>query len=442
VTLPPQTAPVETAAPDTPPPTAAPTGTPLPTPSRGPEWNGTERLNILLIGADRREGDRAATYLTDTLMVASIDPVTKRVALISIPRDMEGVPLPPEWPAHDFYGGAYPGKINTLYTAARPRADLFPGGANQRGFTAVKGALSELYGLDVRYYIAVDLNGFRTVVDRLGGVVIDVQVPVADDHYGTNDGRGHINLYIPSGVRHMDGGEALAYARARHQTSDFDRAARQQNVVVALRQQTDLSSLLAPGVLEGLFQAFKDAVRTDIPPELFPRLVSLAQEVDLERRVSLVLTPPTYGTECYPCPPDGQYVLRANVPAIRRAVQNVFTTDPAEEERREKLAAEAALVHVLNGSTDPRLAIGTADQLDALGVNAIVPPIDGGRADRSTYTEPVVTVYNGAAEAIPETVSYLEESFGVSAVEATDPSQAAQVVVVVGSETPDLAPPD
>lgn len=315
-------------------PTAGPSASPssLPTPATtiapGAPWSGTDRLNILLIGADRRE--EGTIYLTDTMIVATIDPQTRQIGMISLPRDTTGVPLPPSWAATSVYGSAYGGKINSLYTAARGRSDLFPGNDTQRGYVALKGALSELYQLDIQYYIAVDLTGFKTVIDTLGGVIIDVQSPVSDPRYPTDDGRAAIKLYIPAGIQHMDGAEALAYARARHETSDFDRAERQQRVITSLREQTDISQLLEPGVLQRLLEAFKQEVKTDIPPELFPQLVTLGASVDLDARISLVLAEPTYSTVCYPCPGTGLYELQANVPAIREAVARIFTARPAE----------------------------------------------------------------------------------------------------------------
>ena len=214
-------------------------------------WDPGKRLNILLVGAD---GGRAgvSSYLTDTMIVVSIDPPTGRVAFISLPRDTINVPLPSNWPAYRALGGNYNNKINTLYTIARGRPDLFPvGNDRERGFEALMGTLGELYGLDIDYYVAVDLSGFRNVINALpgDGVVVDVQVPVYDPAYPADDGRGKLKLYIPPGIAKMNGQQALAYARSRHETSDFDRSARQQRLITSVRDQTDLGALLEPGVL-------------------------------------------------------------------------------------------------------------------------------------------------------------------------------------------------
>jgi LCP family protein required for cell wall assembly len=418
--------------------TATPTPEPTPTPTKGPDWDRKGRLNVLLIGAD---GGRAgyAGYLTDTMMTVSIDPRTKEVAFISLPRDTTRVPLPRSWAAYRAFGGAYDGKINSLYTIARGNPSLFPGNDRQRGYNALKGALSELYGIDIKYYVAVDLQGFRDAIQTLGGVMIDVQVPVYDASYPSDDGRGIVKLYIPPGFRYMNGKEALSYARARHATNDFDRAARQQRVVTSVRDQTELSSLLAPGVIGKLLRQFRRSVRTDVPPELLPAMVQLISEVDLNDRVSLVLSPPTYTSTCYPCPPSGLYELIPNIPAIRRGIANLFTGDRKAEMRRQRIEAEGAVVHVLNGTTSPNSkATAISEYLAQEGISAVVPPVNAGHADRNDYARTVITVYNGAAEDLEETVERLKQIFKVAIVRADDPAQEADIVVIVGTNTPVL----
>jgi LCP family protein required for cell wall assembly len=404
------------------------------------EWDGKKRLNILLVGADLST-TRGYSYLTDTMITVSIDPPTGRVAFISLPRDTSGVPLPSSWPASRVLGGKYNNKINTLYTQARVRPDLFPKGSDKtRGFEALMGALGQLYGLDIKYYVAVDIDSFRSVVNTLGGVVIDVQVPVFDPKYPTNDGRGSLKLYFPSGITRMNGQRALAYARSRHGSNDFERSARQQRVITSVRDQTDLASLLEPRVLNDLIGAMRKDVKTNIPPKLVPSLLSLARDIDLDRRENLVLSSAGgYSTTCYPCPPSGLYVLKANVSKIRSAVKNVFSGNRQAARTISRIREEAATVHVLNGygSRNTR-AIDIARRLSAIGMVASVPPVNEGRADSLDYGPTVITVYNGADEAMPETLRRLKRSFkekNVEVVAADDPEQDADFVVTVGSKT-------
>lgn len=299
--------------------TGAPTA-PTPTPTVEP-WDPSQRLDILLVGIDSgRPGER--TYLTDTMMVLSIDPGTGRMALISLPRDTVSVPLPqtPDFrKARAVYGDRFAGRINSLYITARLRDDLFPGNDEQRGYRALMGALSELYRLDIEHYVSVDLNSFRGAVNTFGGLVVDVELPLLDAGYSASDGRGHVKLYIPPGIQRLNGQDALAYARSRKSTSDFDRAARQQLVVDALRDQVDLESLLEPGTIAGLREQFERYITTNIPARMLPQLALLAMDLDTSRPRSLVLSPDrSYSTI------EADYDIVPNVAKIRRAVKNVF----------------------------------------------------------------------------------------------------------------------
>jgi LCP family protein required for cell wall assembly len=419
-------------------PSAAAGTTPLPAATPVP-WNGTQRLNVLLVGVDQRPADR--TFNTDTMIVASIDPKSGQVAMFSVPRDFENVPLPPTWAAASYYGGVYPAKINSIWTAAAGAPDLFPGPAATRGVNALKGALGYMLGLDISYYVEVNFSGFRQVVDTLGGVTVDVQLPVQDYHYPTDNGRGAIKLYIPPGIQHMDGEEALAYARSRHSTSDFDRAQRQQRVIASVRQQTDVLSFLDPNKLNALAQAVRSAVHTDFPASQLPQLVSLIEKTDITNLRSFVFTPPEYAVQCPPAECQVNYWLHPNVTAIRQAVQQAFTIDPALLKSRAKLGAENATVQVLNGSGISGQATAIASYLDYLGMNASVPTANGGKAGRLTYTATVVTFYNGADARMPETLRVLRATFGVTVKTVTDPSVSADVIVITGSRTPQLQVP-
>jgi LCP family protein required for cell wall assembly len=256
-------------------------------------WDRSQRLDILLVGLDSgRPGEK--TFLTDTMMVVSIDPETGRLAFISLPRDTVNVPLPRTADfakARAVFGDTYASRINSLYITARLRDDLFPGNDLNRGYRALMGALSELYRLDIQYYVAVDLNSFRGAVNAFGGLVVDVPLPLLDNAYAASDGRGKLKLYVPPGIQRMNGQEALAYARSRKSTSDFDRAARQQYVVESLKDQVNLESLLEPGTIGELRQQFDEYVTTNIPAKILPQLVLLATELDTRKPESLVLSP-------------------------------------------------------------------------------------------------------------------------------------------------------
>ncbi len=393
-----------------------------------PPWNGTERLNILLIGADEQGGG----HNTDTLIVLSVDPVSRQVAMFSLPRDTVDVPIPPG-PARRLFGSVYRGKINSFFVNVRGRADLFEGTAGTRGYNGLKAILGELYGLDIKYFVEVNFDGFTKVVDALGGITINVQVPLADDRYPGE--RGMLRrVYIPAGVQRMSGAEALIYARSRYSTNDYERGQRQQRVLLSLRQSVDISTILPR--INDLAAAVSQAVRTDIPREVVPRLLGLAQSVDAKSLRSYVFAPPRYGRDGIE---QGRgFVIIPNVARIRAAVAEAFVVDPALEARRAILAEEGGRVWVLNGSGEQGQAARIAGYLDWLGLTvsapnqAPVPPrLQGTR----------IVVYNGAEARLPETVKVLEEVFGVTAQVVADPAAGADIIVSTGRATADLTPP-
>lgn len=414
---------------DTPLSTPPPNATEVPVGATLPPWDGKGRLNVLLIGSDRRPGE--GSYNTDTLIVASIDPASGQVAMFSLPRDTVGIPLP-NVPARSVFGTTWNRKINALFQQARARPDLFPGG-KLSGYQALKDTLGNLYGITIPYFVEVDFGGFTKVVDALGGVTINVQVPVVDDAYPGDN--GHLRVYIPTGVQHMTGAEALVYARSRHGSSDFDRAARQQRVILSLRQQADFASLARPDILSRLVSATKGALKTDFPVAKLPQLIELAQRIDIGNVRSFVFTPPYYGSEGYP---GGTYTLQANVSRIKQAARTAFDFDPRVQAQRQDVAEEAALVWVASGTGDAARAATLAGYLEFEGFAASAPRL---KAPATVAPGTVVTAYNGAEAKFPQTIARLQDIFKVTVVAATDPKMRADVVVLQGTKTPRLDAP-
>jgi LCP family protein required for cell wall assembly len=390
-----------------------------------PPWDGKERLNILLIGADIQGGG----HNTDTLITVSIDPVTKQVAMFSLPRDMTNVPVP-AGPARRLWGSVYGQKINSFFVNNRNRSDVWPGKKSVRGYNALKSIIGELYGLDIRYFVEVDFAGFRKVVDSIGGVTVNVQVPVVDDTYPAGAGRDR-RLYIPSGLQHMTGSEALRYARSRHTTSDFDRAARQQRLLLSMREQADPQALIPR--LPELVAALKKAVKTDIPIDQLDELLGLASQVDTTNISSYVFQPPLYGSETLRGAPI--YKMFPNVSRIRSAVRNAFKADPADEDLRERLAEEAATLWVVSAFNDRTRGPELATYLDQKGIPASAPRA---RAPDPIPAKTKIVVYNGAEADLGDTIAYLEKRFKVTVETAIDPAIRADIILTIGRDTPEL----
>jgi len=404
-----------------------PVGTALPSTSPVPAWNHTERLNILLLGVDQRQGD--STFNTDTMIVVSIDPVTKNVAMFSLPRDTVNVPLPAA--AQGVFGSVYRGKINSLWTNARNRPDAFPGTGNARGFNALKETLGTLYHLNIQYYVMVNFQGFRQVVDTLGGVTIDVQNPVVDDKYPGDNGTD-LRVYIPAGPQHMTGAQALVYARSRHGSNDFDRASRQQRMILSIREQTSPQAVL--NNLQALLTTLKTSFKTDIPLDQLPALVQLSSQVNTANIRSYVFSPPRFGTEGYP---GGNYSIFPNVALIRSTVLNAFKIDPKLEALRDAVSAENGTVWIVNGSGKSGQANSLVAFLEYEGLTAVAqtqrPP--------TTPATTVIKVYNGRETSLPATVALLQRVFGVQVQLVNDPAVTADIIVTTGRATPTLTPP-
>ena len=353
--------------------------------------------------------------------------------MFSLPRDTVDVPTPPG-PARNAFGPLYTRKINAWWTSIHLRSDLFPGNKKTRGYNGLKEILGNLYKLDIKYFVEVNFDGFRSIVDEMGGVTINVQVPVSDDRFPSTEGRLR-RVYIPSGIQHMNGAEALRYARSRHGSNDFDRGVRQQRVLLSLREQADPQALIPR--LPELVKALQKAVSTDIPANQLAPLLGLASQIDTKNIRSYVFSPPFYQKE-YQNSPRG-YIIVPNVPRIRAAVKDAFTVDPAEEASRQALAEEAAGVWVLNGTSDSGRGARLAGFLDYHGMAASAP--------RQKPPGPVpanttIVAYNGAETENPATIAYLEQTFGVTVTPVTDPAIGTDIIVTIGKATPDLeAPP-
>lgn len=264
-------------------------------PNTPPEqWAADGKLNILLTGID--EGVGRVSLRTDTMILLEVDIASGKSVMYGIPRNLENVPLPPEaadaFPCHCFQ---YPNLLNALWRDAvnRPSAYPYSGTAFVRGFKALEGAVGQYLGLHVDGAVVVNLMGFANLIDALGGLDINVPAAITDNQYSRPQDGKDIVLHISAGQQHMDGLTALAYARSRHQDSDYGRMSRQQAVLIALRQQLKPCSLLPK--VPSLIGALGSAFWTDMPIDQAPALVALAEKVGTGSVKSIELVPAITG---------------------------------------------------------------------------------------------------------------------------------------------------
>lgn len=246
------------------------------------EPGDNERINVLLLGSDHRKGQ--SENLTDTMIVASLDPVGKTVSLVSLPRDLVGIPLG--------NGDTFGPKLNSLMSYADRHKGDFPAG----GIRTLEDAVGALLGIPIHYYASLDFTGFIKIVNAVGGVDVDVPNGFDDptyDGYGFEQHGYGTGYSITAGPHHLDGINALAYARSRKAIgeSDFTRQARQQQILVALRDRVASGgSLLFQ--LPDLLDAVGQTIRTDMPVSRLPALAAMLEDVDKSDVTSVVIRAP------------------------------------------------------------------------------------------------------------------------------------------------------
>lgn len=290
--------------------------TQLPEPSDQPDVSRGERVNVLLVGIDAAPG--RVTELTDTMLVVSLDPDSGRSAMVSVPRDLYAAPLPG--------GGTFDAKLNALMSYADARPGEFPLG----GVGTLKASIGELLGVPIHYFAAINLLGFKDAIDAVGGVDVVVERTINDPSY-FDEFENPVGLYLEPGTYHMDGHLALAYVRSRQGIgdSDFTRAARQQELLTAVRAKLTAGNLLL--ALPGLLDAVKSTIYTDVPSDQLPHIAQAVQDADMDRIERVVLQPPEYVTP-EPFSAAG-YILHPNREAIRELGQRLLRDSMAPEAR-------------------------------------------------------------------------------------------------------------
>ncbi len=282
----------------------------LATPQATPETVDS-RINMLLTGIDSSE--RREHALTDTLIVVSVDPLTHDVAMFSFPRDIARFPQPD--------GSIYKGKINSLLTYADNHPKEYPDG----GLPTLISELGYLLGVPIHYYAAVDLDGFRKLIDAVGGVTIDNPKAINDPSYG-GWLDGHVGFRLSKGVHHLDGENALAYARSRKGAgdNDFTRARRQQQLLVALRARLTDPTLLPQ--LPAIIEAGSNTVRTNFPRDRLQEMLAVGRAIESDDGITRVVLGPPYAKNP-PAGTPGGYQLIIDMDRLAKLSIKLFGAD-------------------------------------------------------------------------------------------------------------------
>ncbi|MCD6291642.1 MAG: LCP family protein, partial [Anaerolineae bacterium] len=390
-----------------------------------------ERINILLLGVDKRPSEQGPPR-TDTMIVVTIDPTTGHVGMLSIPRDL--------WvhiPVYDVFG-----KVNTAHVVGEKHK--YPGG----GPALAKRTISELIGYPIHYYVKVNFDGFRRIIDLIGGIDIYVPRDINDPTF-PDDNFGYDPLFIPAGQHHMNGDLALKYARTRHVDDDYNRARRQQQVLLAIKERVMRTNML-PSLLirlPRLVHAFAGSVETDIPLNRAIALASLAHHLDLDHVEQVVidrrfgeerndpqigyvlipdrdklrpvmdelfggLPPPSPTSTATPQPPTPTPTPTSAATPQPPTPAPTFTSAPptstpfasASANGYRGLAAEQARVAVLDGSNRLEVTASAAEWLRGYGLQIVRV----GKAERPIYPHTIIRIFIRK----PLTVAFLQDLLG------------------------------
>ena len=269
-----------------------------------PTWPSDRPFAVLMLGLDKRPGENSGR--TDAMILTRVEPANNSAAMISIPRDLCVANCLTE-----------PYRINTVLLREGP--------------DALRQRIGSLMGLQVEYWIVLDFDGFRRLVDFFGGVDVDVSTTIYDSYYPNESDTGFDPLYVEAGLNRFDGDMALRYARSRHQDGTFARDKRQQQILLALRDQvlTPRTLVQSPAFLQQLSNTFQ----TNVPLEIFPSMAKLAFAVD-SRRVVQGAVELARGMTYAVIAENGAYVLEPNVPLIQAYAANLIRQGeslPAQE---------------------------------------------------------------------------------------------------------------
>lgn len=385
---------------------------------------GDGRVNVLLLGRGGEGHDGAD--LTDTILLASIDPVNKKAALVSLPRDL--------WVST----GSGSSKINAVFAFAKERA-MSRGSskkdAEEAGLNAIQDEVKGILGVPIHYHAMVDFKAFEDAVNTVGGVDITVTPNTAvSEHLWDEMTHRKYFLDVAPGLQHFDGQRALFYARSRHTSprGDFDRAERQRLLIAAIAKKVaSAGTYTNPVKLSNLMDNFGDHVTTDISIDDAIRMAKLGKSigssfdsVDLADPAKPLFKTGMIGNQSVVLPTAGVGDYSEIQALVRSRLKDGY------------IAKENASIIVLNGTVAPGLAAQKADELRTYGYN--ISTVDS--APTSDYENTVIVDLTKGKNKKPYTKNYLEKRFGVkSTTKLPDttikPGTASFVIILGQNET-------
>ena len=369
------------------------------------------RTNILLLGMGG-EGHEGA-QLTDTIIVASIEhnPENKKIALISIPRDLY-VNLKNQ-------GNT---KINNIYALDKQTNSL------------ISKTINNITGLPIHYYIQVDFEGFQKVIDTLGGIDINIERSFYDPMYPT-DNFGYQTISFEQGTTHMNGDLALKYARSRHgivtnntngyEASDFARSKRQQQILFSVKEKIlSIDTIINPNRINELLRILGDHVKTNLQLWEIIKLINFAKNFQTSEIQNYVLDDSPNGLLYASTTPDGSFVFLPksnNFLEIHDFCQNIFESKNNEE--------KSINIEILNGTTTPGLASKAASAIPYENINII----NLNNAKKTNYKKTIIYNYNNSK---PNITKFLKNRFNAKIIKTQNPQNnpeiQSDITIIIG----------
>jgi polyisoprenyl-teichoic acid--peptidoglycan teichoic acid transferase len=324
-----------------------------------------DRINILLLGMGGK--NHSGAYLTDTIMLVSIQPSTKKVALLSIPRDM-AVPI------EGVYGWRKINNINALAENKQPGS----------GGTASMQAIGDILNVQIDYYVRADFEGFTKIVDQLGGVTVDVENNLDDYSYPVLGRESsypyssrYEHLHIEKGIQQMDGETALKYARSRHgvgaEGSDFARAKRQQKIMEGIKEKAlSVNMLFKPMTIKNILDTLSEHVSLNLELWEMVRMWDLVKDVKKDQIINKVLDNSPGGLLRSTIGDSGAYLLEpksGDYTEIQYLANHIL--DEAPKELKTEVVSEEVNIEVQNGTWINGLASKISVDLEKLGFHVI-----------------------------------------------------------------------
>jgi len=384
-----------------------------------PAWDGASRINVLLIGLDYRDWQAGlGAPRSDTMIVLTIDPLTKTAGMFTIPRDM--------WVNIPGFGYS---RINTAYSSGE--GNKLPGG----GPALASKTVEQFLGVPINYYAQIDFNAFVEFIDLIGGIDIHNDEELRLDPVGS--GKDKIKLTC-CGMRHLNGEKTLAYVRYRKdKEGDVARSKRQLKVILAIRNQVlnpeNFPVLL--GKAQQFYEEFSAGIKTNMPFDTALQLGVLARDIPVESIKQGVIDYNMVAFDSTQINGVDASIMKPLPDKIRILRDEIFTIGgpvspmAALGDPTALMKADGARVRLLNGSFSPGLEVNTGNYFLVQGMAVT----EVGAADRA-YDQTVLVLHSPKLY----TLKYLQAVFGISSstqiIISPDPASTVDIEVFLGND--------